>query len=320
MQVSALDLKSNPFRVFTPENMNANDVNALFVDPFTDFNKIREAGHTMVNGPRGCGKSMIFRYLLPDCQSLALRLPMQELPFFSFLISIKNTAPNLTELRRLHNQHADLVLNEHFLTIFVINKVFESLTRVVLPNTDEAYSEAVKYLEQVLNPRLTNCGGPQVVLNSECTSPSGVFQAIATVCDELYSYVIQYVRRLAFSPSAALPYTSALCGYVDFLFPVLRELTTLSFFPNGPLYLLIDDADYLNRSQTIALNTWVSTRTQAEVSIKISTQLRYKTLGTASGLPIQSPHDFQAINIADVYTTRAWEISQSCRGNNSLEA
>ena len=41
-----------------------------------------------------------------------------------------------------------------------------------------------------------------------------------------------------------------------------------------------------------------------EVSIKISTQLRYKTYDTVSGLPIQSPHDYQAINIADIYTTR----------------
>ena len=302
--MAGLDLQNNPFRVFTPENMDASDVNALFVDPFTDFNKIREMGHTMVNGPRGCGKSMIFRYLLPDCQSLALEKPMHGLPFFSFLISIKNTAPNITELRRLHNQHADVILNEHVLAIFIANKIFESLTRMVYPTTDGANDESRKYLEEIFNPRLLNCGGSAVELRPDYSTPCDIFRAISSVCDDLYSEVVQYVRRLAFSSNQAVPYTSALCGYVDFLFPVLRGLTALSFFPEGPVYLLIDDADYLNRSQTIALNSWVSTRTQSEVSIKISTQLRYKTLGTASGLPIQAPHDFQAINIADVYTTR----------------
>ena len=60
----------------------------------------------------------------------------------------------------------------------------------------------------------------------------------------------------------------------------------------------------LASSQTFALNSWISTRTQGEVSIKISTQLLYKTYETPSGLPIQAPHDYQSINIADIYTTR----------------
>jgi hypothetical protein len=52
------------------------------------------------------------------------------------------------------------------------------------------------------------------------------------------------------------------------------------------------------------LNSWVATRTQHNVSIKISTQLQYKTYSTVSGPPIQAPHDYQEINIADVYTSR----------------
>ena len=78
----------------------------------------------------------------------------------------------------------------------------------------------------------------------------------------------------------------------------------MPYLPTGPIYLLIDDADYLSHPQTVALNSWVSTRTQGEVSIKISTQLRYKTYDTATGLPIQAPHDYQSIDIADIYTTR----------------
>ena len=54
-----VDLAKNPFKVFTPEGLTAKDVTDLFV-PVQDFHKIKDFGHTMLNGPRGCGESMIF--------------------------------------------------------------------------------------------------------------------------------------------------------------------------------------------------------------------------------------------------------------------
>ncbi len=302
--MTKLDLQRNPFKVFTPEDMEASDVHALFVDPFTDSNKIRDPGHTMVNGPRGCGKSMIFRYLLPDCQCLSLGKQLDELPFLAFLISIKNTGPNITEFRRLQDQHADIVLNSHVLTVFVTTKVFDSVSRLTLPEDEMSYSHARDYFEQIFTPRLLNCGGQPVELDESCSTAGDVFRGITSICDQLYGQIVQYARRLAFPSNKVVPYESALCGYTDFLLPLLNGLRSLPFLPSTPIYLLIDDADYLNKSQTIALNSWVSTRTQGDVSVKISTQLRYKTLATTAGLPIQSPHDYQAINIADIYTTR----------------
>ena len=125
--MTSLHLASNPFKVFTPEDMEAENAYKLFVDPFTDFSKIRDTGHTMINGPRGCGKSMIFRFLVPDCQCLANSTTVDKLPFLAFLISIRNTVPNVTEFQRLFNQHADLALNEHVLTMFVASKVFHAV-------------------------------------------------------------------------------------------------------------------------------------------------------------------------------------------------
>ena len=298
------NFKENPFKVFTPENMPASDVNDLFVDPFTDFNKIRDSGHTMVNGPRGCGKSMIFRFLLPDCQSLALNQSINELPFLAFLVSIKNTVPNLTELRRLQDYHADIILNEHFLVSFVSSKIFESISRLDLSFDEHALDAAKQFLNDVLNNRLKSCGAEISAPKQNFTKATDVFAHIASIFDDLYGEVIQYVRRLTFMSDGDLRYDSALCGYMDFLFPILSDLRNLPFFSSAPIYLLVDDADHLNTSQTMVLNSWVSTRTQADVSIKISTQLRYKTFSTPSGLPIQSPHDFQSINIADIYTSR----------------
>src|SRR4051794_19523424 len=100
----------NPFIVLSPEDIEATEALRLFVDVFTDFHKVCDRGHTMVNGPRGCGKSMMFRYLEPDCQCLRGPRKVQELDFFAVLVPIKNTF-NVTELLRLRNQQANIILN-----------------------------------------------------------------------------------------------------------------------------------------------------------------------------------------------------------------
>ena len=48
----------------------------------------------------------------------------------------------------------------------------------------------------------------------------------------------------------------------------------------------------------------MATRTSHDVSIKISTQMRYKTFSTVTGGVIEAPHDYSEVNIADVYTTK----------------
>ena len=120
----ARQMPPNPFTVRTPENLAAAEAARLFVDVFTDFYKIRDPGHAMLNGPRGSGKSMMFRYLEPDCQRIAEAREIRQLNFFAVLVSIKNTELNLTELRTLSGKAANAILNEHFLTMYVASKVF----------------------------------------------------------------------------------------------------------------------------------------------------------------------------------------------------
>jgi len=74
--------------------------------------------------------------------------------------------------------------------------------------------------------------------------------------------------------------------------------------PNKPIYLLIDDADELSITQRMILNSWVAMRTTNDVSLKISTQLKYKIYRTINESRIDTPHDYSEVNINDIYTTQ----------------
>ena len=118
---------SNPFRITTPEDLTASEAVSLFVDVFSDFTQITDPGHVFIKGPRGVGKSMMFRYLQPDCQCLKTRSCIENLPFIAIYVPLKNTNFTLTELKRLENKHASAILNEHLMVTHILIRVFDNL-------------------------------------------------------------------------------------------------------------------------------------------------------------------------------------------------
>ena len=306
---------ANPFKVFTPEDMSTQDVLELFVK-VSDFNKVYEPGHTMLNGPRGSGKSMLFRYLMPDCQMAVSKSDVSELSFFAVLVSIKNTMPNLTELRRLENRMARTILSEHALTSFVASKVFKSICDTFPKEDHESWISPTRDLHEMVANSFQGISTDLKLkeMNGISTQSSlDILNLCRELCDQAYSSVNQYAKRISF-PGASLGYSGDLCDFLSFLCPVLEKIRSLPYFPGkSPIYLLLDDADYLTLEQTRVLNSWLATRTQEHVSIKVSTQYSYKTLLTVGGQLVQAPHDYLEIDIADVYTSRQSSYSGNVR-------
>ncbi|MDO7877356.1 hypothetical protein Q5H93_21605 [Hymenobacter sp. ASUV-10] len=294
----------NPFAVQTPEDISAQEAFDLFVDVFTDFNQVRLPGHTFLHGPRGSGKSMMFRFMLPDCQMLNLKQPLPQHNYFSVYIPVKKTGLNLIDLGRI-DQHAKYLLNEHLLVSYISGKVFSFLVELSKKHSifNEHKGAIARYIKKFFN-RVISSGytGPMPVVTEGADAPE-MFAIMADICDGLYLDVLQYVRKLIFISNSFPPYSGSICGYLDFLYPLLCELRALEFMPKAPIFLLIDDADNLNISQTTILNTWVSYRTTADVSLKISTQLNYVNFKTISGIPIESPHDYNEVNTETIYTS-----------------
>lgn len=296
--------KPNPFAVQTPEDVEAHHVVSLFVEEYTDFHKIPKIGHTFLNGSRGSGKSMIFRYLEPDCQSIVEKKSVHDLPFYAVYVAIKNTDLKLTELIRLEKKHASLILNEHFMTVYVASKIFSSLLKASIDTRNGTFTEAANaFYMNDFGPLLRRGGWTGDIPALETSTPlDGIFNAMMNVLDYIHLDTIAYLRKVAFEENA-VNYRGPLFGYLDFLLPLIKRLKSRPFMPRGPVFLLIDDADNLNATQTMILNTWVSHRTGADVSLKIATQHGYKTYRTVMGQRIDSPHDYSEVNISDVYTS-----------------
>ena len=299
------EIARNPFAVQTPEDMHAQEVVDLFVPDFSDFHKIPLAGHAFLNGSRGSGKSMIFRFLEPDCQSIKKNKPVKDLPFYSVYVPIKNTELKLTELARLEKKHASFVLNEHFMTTYIGAKIFASLLKAPLDDDNPEHAKALFNLYKNIFSKLMRQAGwlDELPALSERDGIEKCLTTMMEVMNDAYVQVISYLRRLSFSDEI-LPYSGELFGYNDFLVPLMKQLKNLPFMPDGPLFLLVDDADNLSRTQTMILNSWVSYRTSADISLKISTQLTYKTYMTMSGQRIDSPHDYSEVNISEIYTSQ----------------
>lgn len=291
----------NPFETKTPEQNSAQEVVDLFVDVFADFYQVLENGHTFLNGPRGSGKSMMFRYMLPDCQRIVTHKYFNELEYFSLYIPIKLTNISLTELSRLENQ-SDTILNEHILVTHFLSTALKSIADIVGEELNSYTEDITKFFKSFKwYVELSGYNFPE----REICRMTGVelVHFMAEIVDKMKLECLFYCKQIALAIDVA-PYRGSLVDFIDFMLPILKELKKVSIFPKDkPFFILVDDAGYLNKAQTMILNSWVSYRTTKDICLKISTQLDYKTYLTSNGKKIDAPHDYSEINIATIYTS-----------------
>ena len=293
--------RTNPFQIKTPEKLPPDEAANLFVDVFTDYQKIKAQGHTFIIGPRGIGKSMIFRYLQPDCQCVSKEAKVNQIDFLGFYIPLRNASfTKITELSRLERNAAHII-NEHIMATYAMQKVFSSLSISSLyEDNPEWDSSALEYYRDEYIPRLPV--GDYAI--REGAKIYEIFNIISLQMDRFYQQAIDYTKRLAFTHEV-YPYNGPLFDYLDFVVPLISNLSKVICFPQQTIYFLIDDAHCLSPLQTQILNFWVSTRTSGEISLKISSQYNYKHYYTITGATIDTPHDYSEVDMTFVYTGSA---------------
>ena len=291
----------NPFQIKTPEKLSPDEAASLFVDVFTDYQKIKAQGHTFIIGPRGIGKSMIFRYLEPDCQCVSTGVKINQLDFFGLYIPLKSASfTTLTELLRLERNAAH-ILNEHIMVVYILQKVFSALSNKNLYDNNKNWDEEAyqyyhnEYLPKLPQGKYSNCSNMKIY---------EIFRIMSDQMDSFYGQAIKYTKRLAFTKDM-YPYDGPLFDYLDFVIPLISKLSLIKCFPQKTIYFLIDDAHCLTSLQTQILNFWVSTRTSGEISLKISSQYNYKHYYTVTGASIDTPHDYSEVDMTFIYTGKA---------------
>lgn len=283
----------NPFAVRTPESLTSEQVYSLFVNVFSDLPKLLDPSHTFIHGPRGSGKSMMLRYLEPDVQHAAGKNNLKAADFYAVHVPIRLANLTITEIERLKDS-AYWAITEHLMVMHIAYRIFSSLEKAMQVFGISAEAEMQAFHEQKFKPLMELMGW------SGTMEPSS---SAKQICEREFVTTIKYLKRLSFT-SEPLPYTGALCGYLDFLVPIIQEVRELSFMPQGPIFLLLDDADNLTLNMQKVLNTWVSCRTTNDVCLKISTQMRYKTYRSLNGFLIESPHDYSEIDLSTIYTSK----------------
>lgn len=303
-------LENNPFWVQTPESIPANEAMQLFVDLFTEFGEVESAGHSFISGPRGSGKSMMFRMMHPDCLMLRHAKGLSELPYLGIYVPVKSTRITATEMIRLDEHPARHVFNEHLLCLYIAIAAFNELAKIVadLPNQcdEKILSE---WTQSYVVEGLEDCGASGNEVAEFGSLPFGhaptFLASIAKLLNrKFWSVADTLLRHLALRPEGLANYSGPLLSYHGFLYPLLTGLRQLPFLPDAPVYLLIDDADNLNLAQTEVVNSWLATRSTENVCLKLSDQLGYKTLLTYGGKRIQPTHDYNEVDISVLYTTQ----------------
>jgi hypothetical protein len=303
--------EANPFWVWTPEDIAADKAVDLFVTPFTDFPAIESPSHTFIHGPRGSGKSMMFRMMRPDCaRRLRNNCELKALDYLGIYIPIKKTEISQTEMVYLDKHPAGFVFNEHMLCLYFVQKICEELSSERLDYTGIDFDSSLlshwaqrRLVQRILSPSSNTTidfGRPE-------TSDSwikGAFKKMGEFLHPQWENVEQLIRQLPLRPDILSDFKGTFLSYHSFLLPFVTGLRELPVFPDKPAYLLVDDADNLSLAQTQILNTWIATRTTGAVCLKASTQMRYKTRLTHGKQRIESPHDYNEVDVSVLYTTK----------------
>ncbi len=299
-------MKDNPFAIISPEDLTAEQANQLFVEMYSDYPEITRSGNTLIMGARGCGKSMLIRCSMPDVLMIREQKSFEELPFLAFCVPIKKTSLNLQELRKLDDKHAPYMINEHFLSLHVIMYILLGLSTVNF--TDGMYdkNEYKNFYENYFSKYL-GAAGYKGNIEIDYSTANSFFNSLYEHMFFMMCEFVPYLRGLFCSGNADYSYNLPILSFLRFVVPVIKKMCLLPGFPkNKPVFLFIDDADNLSEIQTQILNTWLACRTQPTISLKVSTQIGlYKNFLTSSGILVESPHDYQEVNISYLYTTKS---------------
>jgi hypothetical protein len=315
---------TNPFVVESPEKLTTAQIVDLFVTKFTDIETVKQRKHTFIWGSRGAGKSMMLRYLEPQCQSLVSggisEFFGQGNPFFAVYCPCKEGQPNKTELLLL-DKYSTLIISEHMMNLSIADRLVDSL-RIQFPKDFFGKEECTSFVNKTV--RLFD----RASIASSIEQVNSVVDLETNPLDWLQELFIaenrkvsNYLTRNALSGGGAV-YEGATSGYHDFMLPLMKLAQGFASLNSASIYVLLDDAGKLTKEQQSIVNTWIANRDQSAICLKVSAlREEYKTFLTRDGGLIEKPHDYSKVDVEELYTQSKEDYAQKVKliANRRLE-
>lgn len=280
----------NPFSVITPENITSEEIKNMFVEN-TDFLNLEKNGHTFIHGHRGCGKSMSLQVLRSKHYMQYRDIKnIKDLPFICMYIPIKKSVLANIELDRLKNDVLEKYFAEHMLSLHFAINICKDLVEFIKHEEIIIDSDEISmFLDKLM---LIGFDISSIQINSN------IIDGLLKLFEEQWGKdnVIRRKISLIRSPDD-IEEPSIFTTYHDFLLPLIKMIKYFDISKkfDKNVYLLVDDADNLPLVFTKTLNEWILYRDTDNFSLKISTQLKYKTYRTVSNNRIEKPHDYSEI-------------------------
>lgn len=292
---------STPFTVQTPEDLTAKEAAELFVVT-PESKTLSDPKHTFVHGPRGSGKSMNFRWLMPDVQLLNIGAgaKVSDLPYFAAHFGVKVTGLGQLEMSKLRGDARLTILGEHQLVLHLLSallKSFSNIGSIIKLDAHEQHECLILFNDKLVKILNQGSVGSSDERFSSVANVSEAVQVAIDWIDELATQVQRYFTRQVIQLHNNLPWSDPIYDYGTTLEPIVDLLRKLSFMSKGPVYFFVDDADYLTSEQTSILNSFISRRRVENICFKVGTQLSYKHYVAVDGRRIESPHDFSEIRL-----------------------
>lgn len=306
----------NPFVIESPEKLSPQQIVDLFIEKFTQFETVKQRKHTFIWGSRGSGKSMMLRYLEPQCQAVVhggiKEFLNQQDSFLALYCPCKEGQLNKTELSML-SKYPALVISEHMLNLIIAERLLDCLcTQFPSDFFDNTNSLLfAKTVSQLFDKASI------ATSRKEANNLINIKESPLHWLQKLFAFENRKVSTFLVSSSLrkTANYEGATSGYHDFLLPLLKYAQQL-ISPKLPLpiYILLDDAGRLTKDQQSIINTWIANRDQSVFCLKISSQREtYKTFFTRDDGLIEQSHDYSEVDVEELYTRSKSDYSQKVK-------
>lgn len=302
---------NNPFEHFYPEDLSPEEIHSLFVKEYTEHNSLTAFKHTIVEGSRGSGKSMLFKFLEPACQEIEYggwdNFLRKTKAFIGIYINCnegdyrKSEFEELLRSKDISQLLAEKIISHEFImrtAEWTLKTISEQLSTKL--KTDEKVFEKIilaldkkgLYSDSTEYPR-TLAGLKSIVINER----NLVRQSLVDFFDK-YAVPNNKLNYLG-------NFTEPSFTEDSFLFVLFNSLRRLLGTENIPFLLLFDEAGepMLLPLQQKVINTFITQRIQSLVCIKVSVRpYSYNVDVDLFGRNIQHIHDYDIINLDSLYT------------------